>query len=134
MRLGLLLIATVLLALVGTGPVVAGIDDCGDCDMVPAASDNCLEIPNGPAQPHPQCDTDQDGYGNVCDPDVNNDGVVNVADYVDIDNNIFGTTPPGADTNCDGVINVGDYPLVDNNIFGTPGPSGLACAGTIPCP
>jgi hypothetical protein len=100
-----------------------------DSDTVLDVNDNCLTDPNGG-----QCDTDQDGYGNACDGDVNNDGTTDVADYTDIDNNILGTSPPGADTDCNGVIDVGDYPRVDNNILNPPGPSGLACAGTAPCP
>jgi len=42
-----------------------------DGDGVPDAEDNCLEIPNPD-----QRDTDGDGIGNLCDPDVNKEGVV----------------------------------------------------------
>jgi hypothetical protein len=91
--------------------MLAGIGDCDDDgDTVPCYADNCLLVPNGaPAQPPgalvAQCDTDQDGYGNACDPDVNNDGAVGNPDYAPI----------------------------TSNFAGAPGPSGLPCAGTIPC-
>jgi hypothetical protein len=64
-------------------------------------------VANGPNEaPNNQCDTDADGYGNACDPDVNNDGAVG--------------TP--------------DYGPVTANFGGSPGSSDLDCAGTIPCP
>jgi hypothetical protein len=83
----------------------------GDCDGVPDNIDNCSDVPNGiPGQPTgalvAQCDTDQDGYGNACDPDINNDGTIGGPDFSPISGN-FG---------------------------GAPGPSGLSCAGTILCP
>jgi uncharacterized protein (TIGR03790 family) len=45
--------------------------DDRDGDGMPDARDNCRDLPNPD-----QRDTDADGYGNVCDPDVDNDGVV----------------------------------------------------------
>ena len=113
--------------------VMAGPAPDTDNDTVPDAVDNCLTTANAP-----QCDTDADGYGNLCDADVNADGVIDVADYPAIDNNIGDTAPfvvPGADINCDGTVDIADYPGIDNNIGGAPGPSGLWCAGvTTPCP
>ena len=41
------------------------------------AEDNCVDTPN-PSQ----LDSNQDGYGEVCDPDYNDDGVVNVPDLL----------------------------------------------------
>ena len=87
MRLGFSIASIFLLSLGSVGPMSAGIVECGDCDGVPDAIDNCLDVPNGPAQPNPQCDTDSDGYGNACDPDVNNDGGVGNPHYLPITNN-----------------------------------------------
>jgi hypothetical protein len=69
---GLTTVATFLLS---TIPVAAQAQDA-DGDLVPDAIDNCLDIPNGPNEWSHQVDTNQDGYGNRCDADVNNDGLV----------------------------------------------------------
>ena len=51
-----------------------------DGDNILNYRDNCLEIANTN-----QIDTNQDGYGNKCDADYNNDGMVNVIlDYLDM--------------------------------------------------
>lgn len=71
-------------------PVVNPIPDFNpsldsDSDGVSNDSDNCTFIANGPLKPdtggHSQRDTDGDGIGNICDPDFNNDGVVNIVDF-----------------------------------------------------
>ena len=43
-----------------------------DDDGIPTTLDNCTLVANAD-----QRDTNGDGYGNVCDPDLNNDGIVN---------------------------------------------------------
>ena len=140
MRFALVITSALLLSLSSAGPVGAGpiIDDG---DTVPDSVDNCLNVANGrPGEPPgalvAQCDTDQDGYGNACDPDINNDGIVGGPDYGPITAS-FGdpghpTNP--ADVNCDGVVGGPDYGPVTQKFGGAPGPSGLSCAGTIPCP
>jgi len=102
-----------------------------DGDTVPDAFDNCTLIPNAPPF---DCDTDQDGYGNACDPDTNNDHFVGGGDAAAF-NNGYGSmgVPSVADINCD---LVGGGPDIEtySKFFGSPpGPSGLSCAGTIPC-
>jgi hypothetical protein len=57
-----------------------------DNDGVPDYQDNCILKPNGPLIPdaggNSQRDTDGDGYGNICDADLNNfDALVNISDY-----------------------------------------------------
>lgn len=51
-----------------------------DGDLVDDAVDNCLLEPNGPNELSNQVDTDMDGYGNACDPDYNQDGLVTTGD------------------------------------------------------
>jgi hypothetical protein len=137
MKVGVLAILMAFLLAAGIPfAAMSGTAPDADSDTVPDASDNCVNVPNGNGQPNPQCDTDTDGYGNVCDADVNNDGVVGNPDYVPITNN-FGqptATFPGADVNCDGVIGNPDYVPITNNFASPVGPSGLTCAGTSPCP
>ena len=45
-----------------------------DGDGIPDAGDNCTEVANPT-----QCDTNDDGYGNACDADIDNSGIVNFA-------------------------------------------------------
>ena len=79
--------------------------------------DNCLLIQN-PLQR----DTDADGYGNYCDPDFNNDMIVNVADVAYFKKKFF-TNDPDADLNGDGVVNFGDLMILKLYLFEPPGPS-----------
>ena len=48
-----------------------------DDDGIPDAEDNCTEVPNAD-----QRDTNLDGYGNLCDADLNNDDIVNFGDLL----------------------------------------------------
>jgi hypothetical protein len=82
-------------------------------------------------------DADNDGYGNACDGDFNNDGVVNFVDITPFQTDFQAGTDSGigTDMNCDGVVNFVDItPFSAQFQQGTPGPSGLSCAGTVPCP
>jgi len=100
-----------------------------DNDGLENSIDNCIEVANGPiitdAGGNSQFDSDGDGYGNACDVDLNNDGVINGLDSGPFISQ-FGTAGPDADFNGDGVVNGLDAgPFTD--MFGqAPGPSGLA--------
>jgi hypothetical protein len=141
MQITLSILSTFLLAAGIPFGAFAGTVPDHDSDTVVDNVDSCLTDPNGRVgQPAgsiaAQCDTDQDGYGNACDPDVNNDGIVGGPDY-GAPTFYFGS--PGhpwnpADVNCDGVVGGPDYGPITANFGGAPGPSGLSCAGTIPCP
>jgi hypothetical protein len=96
------------------GQLVLGLGDT-DCDTVPDAVDNCVFLPNGAIGEPPgalvaQCDTDGDGWGNACDPDVDNSGVIGGADYAPITANFaLPGFPLPEDVNCDGVVGGADY-------------------------
>ncbi|MEO1574512.1 MAG: thrombospondin type 3 repeat-containing protein, partial [Pseudomonadota bacterium] len=91
-----------------------------DGDGVVDNQDNCTEEPNAD-----QRDTNGDGYGNVCDADLNNDGIINVVDLGRL-RAVFFTGDPDADFNGDGVVNVVDLGIMRAGFFGAPGPSGVA--------
>ena len=99
--------------------VLIEIDIDIDDDGVIDGSDNCLEVPN-PAQR----DTDNDAYGNFCDPDLNNDGAVNFADLLLFKQRFFGSDAD-ADLDGDGIVSFPDLQILEGLFFGAPGPSGL---------
>jgi hypothetical protein len=132
MKVGVLAIMMVMLLpfAAAAGPAVDS-DSDGTVDVL----DFCSADPSAPAP----CgfDTDTDGYGNACDGDYNQDGVVNAGDagplIADLASGI--DSGVGTDMNCDGVVNAGDVaPFLSQSSQGVPGPSGLPCAGTVPCP
>jgi len=121
----------------------AGVVVDADGDGVDDSSDNCTGYANGPLAQEPatpQCDNQEDvgadGYGNPCDTDANNDGAAGLDDVGDT----FSALTPGTnllfDYNCDGGVGLDDVGTVfDAAVIALPpGPSGLACAGTVPCP
>jgi hypothetical protein len=94
-------------------------------DGVPDDFDNCVETQNAN-----QIDTNGDGFGNACDPDLNQDLVVDVADFGIFFAAYSGTPNPDADFNDDGVTDVADFGVFfayyspSNPNFGpAPGPS-----------
>ena len=96
-----------------------------DNDGVDVALDNCTAVANAD-----QRDTDRDGYGNLCDADLNNDGVVNTQDLGLLRTVFFclDDTPlcNHADFNGDGFVNAQDLGFLRSGFFLPPGPSGLA--------
>ncbi len=90
-----------------------------DEDGVADSEDNCLNQKN-PAQ----IDSDNDGYGNACDADLNNDGIVNTLDLGAF-RKVFGSNDADADFNGDGIVNTLDLGRM-RNLFGkVPGPSAV---------
>jgi hypothetical protein len=101
----------------GAAAQAAAVETDTDGDGVPDSQDNCTLVKNPD-----QKDSDGDGYGDACDGDVNNDGIVNSLD-VAIVRDAFGTRSNRGDTNGDGIVNAADVALV-RKLFGTrPGPS-----------
>ena len=75
-----------------------------DGDNIPDRDDNCRQTANAN-----QLDTDADGYGNACDCDLNNDGMVNMGDFMQFRGYWGGAAEAVADFNDDGMVNMGDF-------------------------
>jgi len=101
----------------GSDPLVPDTD--ADSDVVADSVDNCSLVAN-PVQR----DTDSDGYGNYCDPDFDNNLVVNAADLAYFKAKFF-SADPEADLNGNGVVNAADLAILKTMFFKPPGPSGL---------
>lgn len=132
---------TILVSLLAFGFALnanAGAVTDGDSDLVPDSFDNCSSLANGPGETSNQVDSDQDGYGNACDTDYNNDGMTTTTDFASFFLPAFTlTTPnPSTDHNGDGLTTTVDFTTFLAQFQsppGAPGPSGLGCAGTVPC-
>jgi len=98
--------------------VTAAIVDT-DGDGLLDSEDNCTLVANAD-----QRDTDGDNYGNICDGDLNNDGVVDARDFI-MFRGAFGTSGPDADFNGDGRVDAIDFVLFRNMYNKPVGPSGL---------
>ncbi len=105
-----------------------------DGDGVVDAFDNCLVVPNPD-----QRDTNQDGYGNLCDMDYDGDLGVGISDF-GVFKLAFGRLlgdpayNPDVDAEGDDAVGISDFGLFKLAFGFAPGPSGHACAGTPPCP
>ena len=99
-----------------------------DGDGIADSQDNCILVANGPLIPdaggNSQLDTDGDNYGNICDPDFNNDLIVGSADLAYFKTKFF-SNDPDADLNGSGVVNAADLVILRSFFFQPPGPSGL---------
>jgi hypothetical protein len=105
-----------------------------DGDAIPDGLDNCALVANGSndiatAGPS-QNDTDSDDYGNMCDADFNNNGVVDSND-ASVLFGAFGKNSgdpsfnPAVDLNGNGVIDSNDASILFGSFGSPPGPSGL---------
>ena len=83
-------------------------------------ADNCTLIDNPD-----QRDTDNDGYGNACDPDFDNNLIVDASDLAYF-KTVFLTADPDADFNGDGIVNSADLAILKTFFFEAPGPSAIA--------
>jgi hypothetical protein len=105
------------------------VDSDTDGDGVGDDMDNCVNVANGPASPdaggHSQLDANGDGYGNGCDADLNNDGIVNGGDLGAF-RLALGGAGGAADFNGDGAVNGGDIAILRRSLGLPPGPSGVA--------
>lgn len=95
-----------------------------DGDELPDAVDNCTLVAN----PN-QRDTDDDGIGNACDPDVAlpNDCVVNFSDLSVYAANFLNKGDLDTDNDGDGVTNFVDFSIFQTFFLSAPGPSATGC-------
>ncbi len=98
------------------------VDDLVDTDVdgVVNGIDNC-KLSKNPAQR----DTNQDAYGNVCDTDLDDDGISNFLDLT-LFKQVFLQPDADADFDGNGVVNFLDLQLMRQRFFTPPGPSGVA--------
>ncbi len=89
-----------------------------DSDGVDDQQDNCIEIANTD-----QRDSNGDGFGNVCDGDLDNNGFVNFAD-LSLFKSAFGTNDADADFDGNRFINFADLSLFKTYFGKSPGPAG----------
>ena len=110
----------------GTPAQVHAIVSDNDSDNVGDHADNCQLIANAD-----QRDTDNDGFGNLCDADLTGNCIVNFDDLAAI-RTLFFTANEDADFNGDGIVNFADLSIMSATFFSAPGPSGLptACDGS----
>jgi immune inhibitor A len=104
-----------------------------DADGVVDFEDNCLELANPD-----QRDTNLDGFGNACDADYNNDGLVGIPDFKAMRRalgSFCGDLDYDEDLDASGDCGIGgnDFNLLRSAFGVPPGPSGLDCAGAAPC-
>lgn len=90
-----------------------------DGDDVFDALDNCINHANAD-----QRDTNADGFGNICDGDLNNDCIVNSVD-LGLLRAVFFSSDEDADFNGDGGVNAIDLGIFRSLFFAPPGPSGV---------
>ncbi len=104
-----------------------------DQDGVPNARDACLAEAEVA-----QRDSDADGIGDACDPDLDGDGVVGTADRLAF-YRVFGSHEgetrydPRMDFDGDGGVGFSDLVSLESAFGAPPGPSGRVCTPTEPC-
>lgn len=88
-----------------------------DTDGVSDLKDNCLLDANPTQQ-----DADDDGFGNHCDADINNDCTT---DFLDLGlfKQVFFSADPVADLNVDGTVDFLDLGILKRQFFDPPGPA-----------
>jgi hypothetical protein len=91
-----------------------------DGDGIPDGGDNCTLVANAD-----QRDTDADGFGSLCDPDLNQSCTVNFED-LGLFKGVFFTSDPNADFDNSGFVNFTDLGTLKAFFLLAPGPSGVA--------
>jgi hypothetical protein len=111
-----------------------------DADGLPDFQDNCVTVANT-AEPMLQGDADRDGFGNACDGDFDQNGLIDLRDFSIFLSCLQGRAGPEDDPACkesdmdgDGAVSEVDFDYFSAGLKNArPGPSGLACAeGALP--
>jgi hypothetical protein len=126
--------ATLVFALVSFAQPPCVVDSDGDlaCDE---DADNCLGIYNPT-----QRDDDEDGYGNSCDLDVDQNCIAGAPDVSAVLNppDTFAPWVPSSagayDVDQNGAVNGSDVIIVQRGSYSWPGPSGRICADCTAAP
>jgi hypothetical protein len=106
-----------------------------DSDTILDKDDNCKLVPQTIGVN--DCDTDSDGYGNMCDCDYDQNNGCGGSDFALFRPQFGASVPPAAaelDQDCNLGVGGSDFALFRVVFGGQPGPSGLSCAGTVTCP
>ncbi len=117
----------------GTGPCATDADSDGVCDS--DGSDNCLGTSNAA-----QRDDDEDGYGNICDADVDQNCVAGGSDVSAAFANLGQAAPwtpkqTGAfDVDENGTVGGSDVSSIFGQLGQAPGPSSRSCADCTAAP
>jgi len=101
----------------------------GDADGMPDSCDNCSAVRNGLDAPAPgeQRDSDDDGFGNACDCDFDQNGRCGVEDIATFLTDLIAGRGDTTDMNGDDRVDISDFIyFVHGFLAGTPGPSGVA--------
>ena len=104
--------------LTSPGSLVTVLGTNADADTVLDYQDNCLLVTNPD-----QRDTNGDGFGNICDADLDNDGMVSYGDFTQF-RSVFGSADADADFDGDGVVSYSDFTTLISSFGSAPGPSG----------
>ncbi len=91
-----------------------------DGDVLPDELDNCTLVANPT-----QLDANGDGYGNICDPDFNNNGIVDSQDGALLKAAFGSGAFPDRDLNGNGIVDSNDGARLKARFGQAPGPSGL---------
>lgn len=89
-----------------------------DNDGITDDVDNCIQTPNSN-----QRDSNNDGFGNLCDADLDNNGFVNFAD-LSLFKAAFGSNDADADFDGNGFVNFADLAMFKAMFGQQPGPAG----------
>ena len=110
------LAATAIMLVLSCPPAQAIVGDADD-DGVYDYQDNCINIANAS-----QTDSDGDGYGNACDADLNESGLVDAGDLT-LFKSVYMSADADADFNDSGYVDAGDLTIFKSLYRKKPGPS-----------